>query len=790
MPWNPPPLTHPSSKERESSGSRSRVVGAGEMADRVRDFNWASTPLGPIESWSAELVSAVNLTLASPVATRLLWGPNLHLIYNDNYRRIPGKRHPEALGRPAREVYTESWHVVGPLLERAYATGTSIAHKKLLVPIETSDGIHDYYLDYVYSPVFEEGRVAGLFGWLHDVTGEVTAVRSLRENEARSSRVLHSIGDAVIVTDPERCVMQMNRVAEELTGWTCGEANQQPLATVFRIIDENTRRPIQPLNDTSRRAGADALQGRTPILIRKDGAEIPIDDNASLIFDEDGNVTGTVLVFRDLRERRDVERERNDIADQLSLVLDATTDGVLSIDRNWNMVYCNRRAQEMLSASGELIGRQFWETFPESVYPGSIYVASYYKAMDQGEASRFEAWYPEPLNAWYAVDAQPAPHGIVIFFHDITAQKLEAEALRDREAKLKAVYSVSLEHISLLTPDGCIVDTNRTALDFVGIEREKVIGKHFADTPWFGLTPDASQTVREAVSQAQHGKTIYRQLTLNRADGESFIFDFSIAPVRDDAGIIVYLVYEGRDITEAKRAEAALLQSEKLAAVGRLASSIAHEINNPLESVMNLIYLARNGSPEDARNFLDIADQEIRRVSIIANQTLRFHKQASNPQAVKAADLFSTVMSIYEGRLRNARVQVERKFRTDEPVWCFQGDVRQVLNNLVSNALEAMPFGGRLLIRSRKGRDWKTGRPGLILTVADNGSGIPREVQRHIFEAFFTTKGTAGNGLGLWVCQEIVQRHHGALRVRSCTRQGRSGTTFTLFLPFDQQCQQ
>ena len=146
-------------------------------------------------------------------------------------------------------------------------------------------------------------------------------------------------------------------------------------------------------------------------------------------------------------------------------------------------------------------------------------------------------------------------------------------------------------------------------------------------------------------------------------------------------------------------------------------------------------------------------------------------------------------MSIYEGRLRNSLVQVERKFRTDEPVWCFPGDVRQVLNNLVSNALEAMPFGGRLLIRSRKGRDWKTRRPGLVLTVADSGSGIPREVQRHIFEAFFTTKGTAGNGLGLWVCQEIVARHHGSLRVRSCTRAGRNGTTFALFLPFDQQHQ-
>ena len=142
-------------------------------------------------------------------------------------------------------------------------------------------------------------------------------------------------------------------------------------------------------------------------------------------------------------------------------------------------------------------------------------------------------------------------------------------------------------------------------------------------------------------------------------------------------------------------------------------------------------------------------------------------------------------MSIYEGRLRNARVRVEKRFRTDKPVICFQGDVRQVLNNLVANALEAMPFGGRLLIRSRQGTNWKTRKAGLFLTIADNGAGISPAVRKNIFDAFFTTKGTAGNGLGLWVCQEIVARHKGTLRVRSTQRPGRSGTAFALFLPFD-----
>jgi len=159
-------------------------------------------------------------------------------------------------------------------------------------------------------------------------------------------------------------------------------------------------------------------------------------------------------------------------------------------------------------------------------------------------------------------------------------------------------------------------------------------------------------------------------------------------------------------------------------------------------------------------------------------------------QAAIIAENFpsSAVMSIYEGRLRNAQVRVEKRLRTDEPVICFQCNVRQVHNNLVANALEAMPFGGGLLIRSRKGRNWKTQKQGIVLTIADNGGGIHPAVKKHIFDAFFTTKGTVGNGSGLWVCQEIVDRHHCKLCVRSIQCPGRKGTTFTFFLPFDPAC--
>ncbi len=755
------------------------------MARLVRNYDWASTSLGPIDTWSKELVAIVNLTLCSPTPARTLWGPELILIYNDPYREIPGKRHPQALGKPAREVYREAWHVVGPLLETALASGETFYFDKLLVPIDTGDGLRDFYLDYTYSPVYENGKIAGLFGLLQDVTSEVQATRNLRESEARATRVLESIADAVIVTDIDGRIVRMNPVAEILTGWFLSESRGRKLDEVFRIVDETTRVPIESPVDKVKRLGTAIAPGNDTILVSKDGRETSIDDSGAPIFDDHDKLSGVVLVFRDIREKRSAERERGAIARQLSLVLDATTDGVISLDRNWKMIYRNRRAQEVLEPSGELTGRPFWDTFPGTVFEGSPYVEHYYRAMNEGVGGRFEAYYPEPLNAWFSIIVEPAEYGIVIFFRDITAHRKEAEALRDRETRLNAMYSTSLEYIGLMTPDGTLIDCNRASLEFACNTRVDVVGRHFADTPWFTGTPGAPQIIHRAIARANAGETFRSELALIRPEGETIIFDFSLTPVRDSNGAVVYLVPEARDITEVKRTETALLKSEKLAAVGRLASSIAHEINNPLESVMNLIYLARHAHQADAERYLDIADQEIRRVSIIANQTLRFHKQASKPQAATSADLFSTVMSIYEGRLRNAHVRVEKKFRTDQPVVCFQGDVRQVLNNLVGNALEAMPFGGRLLIRSRTGRDWKTGQPGLVLTIADNGAGINPAVMKNIFDAFFTTKGTAGNGLGLWVCQEIVARHHGRLRVRSTQREGRNGTTFTFFLPFD-----
>jgi signal transduction histidine kinase len=312
------------------------------------------------------------------------------------------------------------------------------------------------------------------------------------------------------------------------------------------------------------------------------------------------------------------------------------------------------------------------------------------------------------------------------------------------------------------------------------------------------------RTVREAVPEAE-GQGFIALLDGVYRTGEPFVgrglpiqlarsasqplemryLDFVYQPRREADGSVTGIIVLGVDVTESRRAEKVLLQSEKLNAVGRLASSIAHEINNPLAAVTNLIFLAQQAAVNpEAKQYLATAEVELRRVSAIANQTLRFHRQSTNPKPVTSEDLYEATLSIYQGRITNALVTIERRDRARCPVTCFDGEIRQVLSNLVGNAIDAMsPEGGRLLVRSREGTDWKTGRRGIVLTVADTGSGMSSFTRSRIFEPFFTTKDNKGNGLGLWISKEIVDRHRGVLNVRSRQSPDAHGSVFSLFLP-------
>jgi signal transduction histidine kinase len=218
--------------------------------------------------------------------------------------------------------------------------------------------------------------------------------------------------------------------------------------------------------------------------------------------------------------------------------------------------------------------------------------------------------------------------------------------------------------------------------------------------------------------------------------------------------------------------------------VGQLASSIAHEINNPLESITNLLYLIRQStSMEDVQNYAALAQGELARVTEITLQTLRFNRQHSKPTEVDVGELLRTVMALYTGRILVRNIDTDVKLMSAPRVTALEGEIRQVINNLIRNSLDAMSScGGRLMVRLHRERDRYNGAEGVRLTVADTGEGISSKMQDHLFEAFQTTKELTGTGLGLWVSKGIIEKHGGRIRVR--TRRGeRHGTVFLVWLP-------
>ena len=235
---------------------------------------------------------------------------------------------------------------------------------------------------------------------------------------------------------------------------------------------------------------------------------------------------------------------------------------------------------------------------------------------------------------------------------------------------------------------------------------------------------------------------------------------------------------------ERRLSEKVLRQSEKLAAVGRLASSIAHEINNPLESLTNLLYLlGRTPLNTEQEEYLDTARQELARVSEIATQTLTYNRQVNIRGEASLSALLDSILVLYKGRLAGSNTKIERRYRNGAPFTCYPGELRQVFANLVGNAFDATRKGGRILLREGPAIHPKTGQHGVRITVADTGHGMTEEVIAHLFEPFKSTKELNGSGLGLWISNGIIEKHRGSIRFRSSTRLGSSGTVFSIFIP-------
>jgi PAS domain S-box-containing protein len=501
---------------------------------------------------------------------------------------------------------------------------------------------------------------------------------------------------------------------------------------------------------------------------------------------------GIIIYSSDVTDRKGAELLRDTSARQLHQVLETTTDAVITINRDWNLSFLNRRARELLSPKGNLLGKNLWQEFTFATQSGEFH-HHYHRAMDRGIPGEFETFYPDPLNLWLSIQCHPFDDGIVVFFRDITRRRLNEETLRSRQeeserrrTELETIYRTAPVGLALFdATDLRYLRINDRQAETIGLPKEKIIGQVITDIiPLKGL--------KELLLSVAAGNSVRNQLLegeLPARPGEHRYWNCSYSPVYNSNGRVEAIAATVLEITNQKKAEAALLQSEKLAAVGRLASSISHEINNPLESITNLLYLINLSEelPKSLRSYVQTAQAELSRVCQIATQTLRFHRQAVRATHVNAADLVNAVLNLYQGRLVNSHIQVEAAYSTSTKVLCFENDIRQVLNNLIANSIDAMRTGGRLVVRAHDAHDLSdTGSPirqGIRITIADTGHGMSPAVRARIFEPFYTTKELNGTGLGLWISADIIGRHQGRLNLRSTEHHIHHGTIVSLFLP-------
>jgi PAS domain S-box-containing protein len=301
------------------------------------------------------------------------------------------------------------------------------------------------------------------------------------------------------------------------------------------------------------------------------------------------------------------------------------------------------------------------------------------------------------------------------------------------------------------------------------------------------IWPEDRERVQEAVRSAIEKRGDYElEYRTQWPDGSLHWIVARGQVLSDEKGDPEKMIGIGMDVTERKAAEETLRKTEKLAATGRLAASIAHEINNPLEAVTNLLYLLRKNPSldEKGRRHLTLAEQELERVTHISKQTLGFYRQVSSPSRVDVASTLESVLSVYTHKLEGQNIKVEKRWTSETQIQALAGEIRQVFSNLIANSIDAMPEGGTLTLKVSQSHDWGNGnRPGVRVVIADTGTGISPDQQRKLFEPFFTTKRDVGTGLGLWVSKSIVQKHEGSIQVRSSVRSGQSGTVFSIFLP-------
>ena len=705
------------------------------LTESLPQYVWTTDPDGKIDYCNRHFLEYCGLTLEDVQAGRAL-----EFIHPDD---LPG------------------------LLEKAdasRATGQPFEHEYRVR--RASDGEYRWHFAHAERFADSHGKPRCL-GVGIDITSRKQAEEELRAANERLNGVLGSISESFIVVDREwrfqyasqRVLLLTGKEWPELRGRVMWEEFPEAAQTEFKAGYEKVMRERVPYT----------FEVRYP---QPNGTVRHYEAHAYPTSD------GIAALVSDISDKKRTESELNESRRLLQVVLDSAgvgtwiwdpdTDEITDLGNTAKLV-----GLEGLSQRDDVLPVLYPEDRPaldaavaEAKSSGRLDF-EYRVILGDGSVRRLRA----TGSLLRENNGQPGRiAGVVI---DVT-ERHRAEEIRSR---LAAIVDSSDDAIISKDLNGIVTSWNAGATQLFGYRAEEIVGKSILTI----IPPELQSEEPRILESLRSGRKIDHYETVRiRKDGVRVQVSLTISPVRDSEGRVVGASKIARDVGERLRMQEAMIQSEKLAATGRMAAAIAHEINNPLEAVTNLAYLLSTDPTlsDTGKRYAGLLLDEINRVSHVAKQSLGFYRDSKNASGFDVCELLETVLDLYRPLFAKKSIEVRRSFSGSCLVYGSAAEIRQVFANLVRNAIEAVEPQGVIQLRVR------TTRSGMRrILVADNGHGIARETRSRLFQPFVTSKGTGGNGLGLWVSQGIVKKHGGRILVKTCDVPGRSGTVFSVVLP-------
>ncbi len=809
----------------------------GEMAGRIRELDWSSTPLGPVVHWDATLKALVSLMLSARLPMFLIWGPQQTWLYNDACIAVLGDQHPGALGQAAPQVFTAYRDVLEPLLTRGLS-GQPVEMRDVHSAPSGPDGLAEGRFDFSCTPARDaSGHVAGLLGVATEASEEVrrgrrvmaererqhgsvqeemqrlnanlaASERALRDRESELARVqqIAQVG-GVVVDIGEGFHNRRSPEYLALHGLPPSAVNETHGDWVARIHPDDRARAerqfLEALAGTGNRYSSEYR------IIRPDNGEMRwIAAEGRIERDGDGKARRLVGAHIDITERALAKELLRESEERFRLIANSAPVPMWVSKLDRTRAFVNQAYVEFLGISYEESVVFDWR---QILHPDDM--ARIVAESIAGEASRkpfaLEARYRRGDGQWRWIRSESQPRwgaqgelvGFIGVAHDVTAAK-EAEIelrnlnetlerrISERTSQLQSILETTNQYQCLLDAQGNLVYANATALTGIGAWPEEVLGKPFWDQPWFSATKGARQAVLDAYTAASNGESERSEMRLQLPLGERY-FDFAMRPVLDEEGATGSVLVEAVDITERRRNEEALRQAQKMEAVGQLTGGVAHDFNNLLTIIRSATdFLRRRDLPEDRRRrYIDAISDTTDRASKLTGQLLAFaRRQPLIPEIFNVGAKVESVAQLIRP-LVGARIRIELDLCQPE---CFAhadlGQFETALVNLAVNARDAMDGEGVLSIGIStvdaippvRGNSLRRG-DFIAVKITDTGTGIADENIDAIFEPFFTTKEVGkGTGLGLSQAFGFATQSGGEITVTSVVG---AGTTFTIYLP-------